>query len=184
MLFIVCGLLTVYTSGSFLSSYSNDASLFVSWENQMDRIMDTDTLYLISNNGEYFSVRKMWLQEVTFTPSEQVTLTDCSRKGSDAAFSYRKEETVENAYVDVPFNYYPYFHAYDSAGNQLETSHGELIRLRVHLPDASEDTISIRFELPGYYRVGDLISLFTAVLLLALWILSSRSRSKKADARK
>lgn len=180
MLFIVCGLLMAYTSGSFFSSFSNDAPIFVSWENQMDHVMDTDTLYLISNNGEYFSVRKMWLQEVTFTPSENVTLTDCSRKGTDAVFTYTKTEAANEAYVDVPYNYYPYFRAYDSAGNPLPTSHGELIRLRVHLPDALSDTITIRFELPGYYRAGDLISLLTAVLFVALWILSRRSRFHKA----
>lgn len=179
MLFIVCGLLMAHTSGSFFSSFSNDAPIFVSWENQMDHALDTDTLYLISNNGEYFSVRKMWLQEVTFTPSENVALTDCSRKGTDAVFTYTKTEAANEVYVDVPYNYYPYFRAYDSAGNPLSTSHGELIRLRVHLPDALSDTITIRFELPGYYRVGDLISLLTAVVFLALWILSRYSRSKK-----
>ena len=181
LLFILCGLLTAYTTGSFLSSYSNDAPAFVSWENQMDHVMDTDTLYLLSDNHEYFSVRKMWLQDVTFTPSEQVTLTDCSRRGTDAAFTYAKGEGVSDAYVDVPYNYYPYLRAYDSAGNRLETSHGELIRLRVHLPDALTDTVTIRFELPGYYRAGDVISLLTGALFLALWILSRRSRPQKAE---
>ena len=178
MLFIVCGLLTVYTSGSFFTSFSNDAPAFVSWENQMDHVMDTDTLYLISNNREYFSVRKMWLQDVTFTPSENVTLTDCSRTGTNAAFTYSKGDASADAYVDTPYNYYPHFQAYDSAGNSLKTSHGELIRLRVHLPDTATDTITIRFELPGYYRAGDLISLLTGVLFLVLWILSRRSQRK------
>ena len=81
----------------------------------------------------------------------------------------------------MPYNYYPYLRAYDSAGNRLETSHGELIRLRVHLPDALTDTVTIRFELPGYYRAGDVISLLTGALFLALWILSRRSRPQKAE---
>lgn len=179
MLFIACGLLTAYTSGSFLNSFSNDAPAFVSWENQMDHVMDTDALYLISNNGEYFSVRKMLLQNVSFTPSEHVTLADCSRKGTEAAFTYTKADNEKEAYVDVPFNYYPHFHAYDSTGEQLETGLGELLRLRVLLPDTASDTITICFELPGYYRAGDLISLLTAVLFLVLWLLQ-RLRSKKA----
>ena len=62
-----------------------------------------------------------------------------------------------------------------------DDSHGELIRLRVHLPEALEDTITVRFELPGYYLIGDLISLLTAMLFLGLWILSCRSRSKNKE---
>ncbi len=181
MLFIICGLLTVYTSGSYLAAYSNDAAIFASWESQMDHVMDTDTMYLISNNGEYFSVRKMHQQQPTFIPSENITLSGCSRKQTNAVFTYKKETASADAYVDVPFNYYPYYRAYDKAGNRLETSHGELIRLRVHLPEALEDTITVRFELPGYYLIGDLISLLTAMLFLGLWILSCRSRSKNKE---
>ena len=55
------------------------------------------------------------------------------------------------------------------------------MRLRIQLPDALEDTITIHFELPGFYRVGDLISLVTLLLLLSAFIFR-RSRSRRQPA--
>lgn len=168
LLLALWAILALLNSGSYLNSFSTQAEHFVNWSNQMDHAMDTDGLYLISDHGEYLSIRQMMAQPVTFTPEESVALTACSRTGTTAAFTYQKPHASAKAYVDVPFNYYPLFHAYDTDGHPLKTSHGQLNRLRVHLPESSEGTVTIRFEIPPFYHLGDLISLLTALLFLFL----------------
>jgi len=171
LLFILCAMVTIYSSGTYFSNYIEQSRAFVTRENQMDRSHDTDFLYLFDNQGDYFSVRRMYLQSASLEPSLGVTLSNCYRKGNNAGFTYTKAAALSNAYVDVSFNNYPYFHAYDSSGNPLETSLNELLRLRVLLPKAESDSITIRFELPFYYRLGDCISLGTAILLLGYFLI-------------
>lgn len=164
MLCLLLGVLLLYTSGKYMSDFANSANTFVDWDNQMDHARDTDMLYLISDNGAYVSVRQMNAQDTAFHGSEGLELFDCYRDGTDAGCSYRN--TIGgDAYIDVPLYYYPYLHVYDQDGNQLAISHGDLLRLRVALPDTSDGSITVRMEMPVFYRVGDCISL-TALLLL------------------
>lgn len=181
LLFILCGVLCVYTSGNYLGAFSREAEIFVDWRNQMDHTSDTDIQYLFNGKKEYFSLRRIMERETAFLASPNITLTDCQRDGTNASFTYHMDSGASDAYVDAPLNYYPYYQAYDSAGNRLETSQGETMRLRIQLPDALEDTITIHFELPGFYRVGDLISLVTLLLLLSAFIFR-RSRSRRQPA--
>ena len=166
LLFLICGIFLVYTSGKYMSDYSNSAENFVDWDTQMEHSQDTDTLYLISDNHAYVSVRRMLVQDTNFQSSGDVELSGCYRDGTDAGFTYHKTEGSSDSYVDVPFNFYPYLHAYDENGNQLTTSHGELLRLRVALPASSDGAVTIRMEMPSFYRVGDLISLLTLLSLM------------------
>lgn len=178
MLFLLCAVTAVYSTGSYFSKFCNQAEAFVSWDSQMDHSQDTDALYLISDNGAYFSVRKMGLQETGFLPSEGVCLTDCAKRGTSASFAYTKE-AGSKAYVDVPFNYYPYYRAMDGEGMPLSTEHGDLLRLRVLLPgEMHSGTVTVNFELPGWYRIGDAISLAALCLLVALATLSYRKSRK------
>ena len=140
--------------------------------------MDTDSLYVMNPDDISFLDEALLEREAVFLPSEGVTVTDTFREGTNAAFTYSKAEGGLDSYVDLPFNNYPCFHAYDENGQELDTDAGELLRLRVMLPEASEGTVTVRFELPGFYRVGDAVSLLTA-LLLVLWLLSRKRLAHK-----
>ncbi len=181
LLFIFCGVLCVYTSGNYFGDFSRAAETFVDWNDQMDHVNDTDALYLVNGKNEKFDFRLLSKRDASFLASPSVTLKDCWREGTDASFSYRMDSGIEDTYVEAPFNYYPYFRAYDSSGSRLETSQGEAMRLRIQLPDTSEDTITIHFELPGFYRAGDLISLVTLLLLISALIFR-RSRNRRQPA--
>lgn len=180
LLCLLLGVLLVYTSGKYMSDFANSANTFVDWDNQMDHARDTDMLYLISDNGAHVSVRLMNAQDTAFHGSEGLELFDCYRDGTDAGCSYRNTAGGE-AYIDVPLYYYPYLHVYDQDGHRLSTSHGDLLRLRVTLPEASEGSITIRMEMPLFYRIGDCISL-ASYLLLAGGALYLRRRKAKAPA--
>lgn len=180
MLFLLYGIWAVYSSGSYLSAFMNQAESFVSWNDQMDHSQDSDFIYLISDNGAYFSVRKILGQSTAFLPSEGITLEDCTRVGSNASFTYTRSGEHTEGYVDVSLNYYPCLHAYDEQGNRLETELGELLRLRVLLPDASSGTVTVRFDTPLFYRIGDVISLISALLLIALMLWQRKKAAPSA----
>lgn len=176
MLFLVCTVLTIYSTGNYFSNYTAQSEPFVTKETQMDHSHDTDFLYLFDNQGEYFSVRRVNAQSIVFDASDGICLSNCYREGTHAGFTYTKTSAVSDCYVDVSFNNYPYFRAYDSFGNQLETSLNELLRLRILLPEAETDTVTVSFEFPAFYRISDYVSLATALLLSAGYFISRRKK--------
>ena len=80
--------------------------------------------------------------------------------------------------MDVPFHYYPYYHAVDQDGNELATDITELLRLRVLLPEGSSGTVHVSFEIPALWRVGDAVSVITLCGLIALGVLSRKKRKE------
>ncbi len=178
LLFLVCGIWCVYSSGAYFSDYANTAPHFVDWNSQMDRSQDCDFLYLISDPESDYSTTEFRRRDTVFLPSQGVLLKECSREGAGAYFLYDKTGDTQEGYVDVSLNYYPCYQAYDAQGNLLKTEQGQLLRLRVLLPEAGEGSVTIRYETPLLYRIGDIISLITALLLLALTALS---RKRKED---
>lgn len=180
LLFFGCALFLTWSAGSYFSSYVNEADTFATAENQLDQIQTTDVLYLISDDGAYFSTRELRSQDITFTASEGVALTNISRDGTCASFTYENSSGASDSYVDVPFNYYPYYRAQDESGQKLSTGVSDtLVRLRVTLPEQTHGTVTIRFTLPILFRVGDAISLLIAIGLLALALLSAYQKKKE-----
>ena len=179
LLFLGCVFFLCWSSASYFGSFSSGAEHLIEWDSQMDQANDTDTLYLVTDNGGYFSTRRLLARDTAFIASEGVTLSDVSRDGTEASFTYEKSEGTDGAYVEVPFNYYPYYHAVDEEENELSTDITELLRLRVALPeDSSSGTVTIRFEIPALWRAGDIVSLHTLLGLVSLAVLSYRKRKE------
>ena len=148
------------------------------WDTQMDHVNDTDNLYLVTDDGAYYSYRRLLAQDVTFNVSEGVTLSQVSKNGTEASITYEKADGTGETYVEAPLNYYPYYHVTDENGNELATDITELLRLRITLPEASSGTVTIHFEIPAIWRAGDIISLLTLAGLTALAVLSCRKRKE------
>ena len=169
LLFLGCVFFLTWTSGRYFGEYSNTAESLVDWNTQMDHVNDTDNLYMVTDDFAYYSYRTIIAQDVAFSASEGVALSGVSRNGTEASFTYEKTGTAAEAYVDVPFNYYPYYHAVDQDGNELATDITELLRLRVLLPEGSSGTVQISFEIPVLWRVGDAVSIITLCGLCLLY---------------
>ena len=178
LVFLGCAFFLTWSAGDYFGNFSNEAESLVSWHTQMDHVNDTDNLYLVTNDGEYYSYRTFLAQDVSFNTSEGVTLSDVSREGTEASFSYQKPEGTDNAYVEVSFNYYPYYRAHDEDGNELSTGITDMLRLRVLLPESSSGTVHVSFEIPGLWRIGDVVSLLTLCALITLAVLSRRKRKE------
>ncbi len=178
LLFLGCVFFLTWTSGRYFGEYSASAQNLVDWNTQMDHVNDTDNLYMVTDDFAYYSYRKILAQDVTFSASEGVALSDVSRSGTEVSFTYDKTGNAAEAYVDVPFNYYPYYHAVDQDGNELATDITELLRLRVLLPEGSSGTVHVSFEIPALWRVGDAVSVITLCGLITLAVLSRRKRKE------
>lgn len=166
LLFFFCAALTLWAAGTYFGNFANEAESLTE-RHQMDYACKTDNIYTIGDLE--VSEEALMEREVCFLPSEGVNLKDCARDGAFASFSYENPGSSE-AYADLPLNYYPCYRAYGSDGSSYETQPGEMARLRVLLPARSKDKVTIRFEIPAIYRVCDIVSLLTLLLLtLGIW---------------
>ena len=127
LLFLGCAFFLVWSSGTYFGNFSNEAEHLMDWDTQMDHVNDTDNLYLVTDDGAYYSYRRLLAQDVTFNVSEGVTLSQVSKNGTEASFTYEKADGTGETYVEAPLNYYPYYHVTDENGNELATDITELL---------------------------------------------------------
>lgn len=76
----------------------------------------------------------------------------------------------KDSYVDVPLLFYKGYCAVNTeTGEKMEVCAGENNVVRVLIPAGFEGWINIYFAPPLYWRISELISGVTIVLILALW---------------
>lgn len=72
----------------------------------------------------------------------------------------------ENAAIEIPRFHYPYYTATDDNGNELELTTGTNNKIKVLVPTAYSGEIHICWKEPIYWRVAELVSLLTVVVMI------------------
>ena len=134
---LVCGgacVLAFLCAGIYINRYSEEAMPKYSKENQYQREQSqVDVLYFI--NVPHSNSYRIWNRSNTFVASEGIVLSECKRaENLTAEFCYKLPETGikgEEAWVDVPFTYYPNYTAYGENGTRLKTGIGDQGTVRV-----------------------------------------------------
>lgn len=154
----------------YLGNYCEDSYLYASRNTMSAEGHHTDSMYLIDSHHTSGSVINS--RKPVFVPSEQTALSACRKTGSSAAFHYKKASAEEDAYVDAPLNYYPCYQAVDENGASLKVSEGAEGRLRIYLPQQQSGEVSISYKIPLMYRMGDCLSLLTALFFWGYFLFS------------
>ncbi len=100
--------------------------------------------------------------------SEPVRLKSAGKNGLSVTFIYEGNPGFKQGYVDVPLLYYPGYHAFQDEGRELEISRSEHNKIRVALED-EEGTVQVFFKEPFLWRMSEVISLLTGVLIVWEW---------------
>lgn len=111
------------------------------------------------------------------TSGEGVIAENMRKNGLDTTV-YVKNTTPELGYVQVPLLCYPHYSAEDINGNELEIVVGDYRKLCFGVPSGYEGDVHVYFHEPLLWRISELISLVTFVLLSVYVI-----RSKKYERR-
>ena len=81
--------------------------------------------------------------------------------------------SVDNAsedtgYVQLPLICYPHYMAKDENGNRPEVVVGDYYKLCFAVPGNYTGTINVRFKEPIYWRIAEMVSLLTLILIVIL----------------
>lgn len=105
---------------------------------------------------------------------EQVSLKASSRTGTTTTLTYTA--LSDGQYIEIPVLYYMGYEAEDESHNPIAITKGYNSRIRLALTgDGKPHTITVSYRIPPIYTIAALISILTAVLFLAFWILNRKN---------
>ncbi|MCI8455428.1 MAG: hypothetical protein HFE84_12575 [Lachnospiraceae bacterium] len=160
-IYAAVGILSVYMSCLFVSSYSDGMNLGRLWPTLYynDRAEMTTSPVI---DGAYLKVGtdlNILKNEILQENMETVTLL--SRKGTRMELYCKGSGTVE-----VPMFNYKGYQVKDEFGREYECTDGNNNMLRFSLPDQFKGIVTIDFVEPWYWRLGEAISLISLIAII------------------
>lgn len=125
--------------------------------------------------GEYLPVGydlDDYVEALTYDPAK-ITITEWTREEKRISVQV-SNLTGEVQQVEVPYLYYKGYTAEDEGGNQLAITSGASGRISVSIPAGYQGGFTVAFHEPWYWRVSEMISLLTLLLILALSVRGTR----------
>lgn len=150
------------TDGSFFSSLieKNDV-IYVA------DIESVDSFYLVG--GEYVPSGVDWkrekMQADQIWSSGGIQISEIEKQGTIFRFSCTVDSATEQ-YVEIPLLYYRGYQATDiKRKSQMSVCAGDNGKIRINLPAGFDGSIQVAFEEPFSWRISELISLITLLLI-------------------
>lgn len=99
------------------------------------------------------------------TSDPKIVADDVYKKGTDVSL-HVVNSLNDIGYVQVPLLCYPHFIAEDGHGKELEIVPGDYRKLCVAIPSGFNDRVRVFFREPWYWRMSELISFVTIMIIL------------------
>lgn len=100
---------------------------------------------------------------VSYTKEGNTIVVNCNSTNQD------------NAFIEVPMYYYPGYVAYNESNQELlKIERGTENRIRVYIPKMRNETVIIRFKEPMLWRLSEIITLISAIVLILLYFKMNR----------
>nr|WP_321152925.1 hypothetical protein [uncultured Acetatifactor sp.] len=144
------------------------------------RIFDNNQVFGYVSGGEYV-IYGTDVTKLSFDfpkTSENVRLLQYEKGDLAADFRCVNESGTETGYVEVPLFLYKGYQADTGAGEKLECVYGENNVIRILIPPNFQDTVSVRFVSPVYWRISEAVSWGSVAGLLAYCLLEGRKRKR------
>ena len=145
-----------------------------------ERIFDNNQLIGYVSGGEYI-IYGTDMSKLSYSiplTSETVQLVQYDKGDLAADFRCSNSSFEETGYVEVPLFLYKGYRAETGAGERLTCVYGNNNVIRVLIPPKFNDTISVRFVSPVYWRISEACS---ALAWLAILIYCARTARGKHD---
>ncbi len=154
--------------------------------NEVKTMMFTNTCQLDSEtvgSGEYvLSGTNIWYREINdnlLAEANTGTVTDIRRNGTGLILECSTSDTPHD--ILAPKYAYKGYRAYDRDGNRLGITNGPNNLISLTLPAGYEGPVYIKYVEPRYWRLAEIISLITLIVLILQYARSSYPGSLSHD---
>lgn len=93
---------------------------------------------------------------------ESDILSEYTKKGTEVSF---RVNTSEKTGIELPLNYYRYYKCFDTNNNHYAVKPGINNCVSIELPENLDSKVYVKFKEPAHWRVAELLSLLSAILL-------------------
>lgn len=108
-----------------------------------------------------------------YNASDGCEVTSHEKNGTNIKFDV--SNAGKDSWVEVPLLYYPGYSAKDNNGEKLEVIDGNNHVLRVKL-NYDTNQVVIKYSGFWYFKISTMMSIITAIFMLAIWIFNRRSK--------
>ncbi|MCI9336159.1 MAG: hypothetical protein HFH93_01225 [Lachnospiraceae bacterium] len=144
------------------------------------RIFDNNQVFGYVSGGEYliYGTDATRLSFDFPKTSENVKLLQYAKGDLAADFQCVNESAQEEGYVEVPLFLYKGYQARTGAGEKLECVYGDNNVIRVLLPPGFQDTVSVCFVSPVYWRLSEAVSWGSVAGVIVCCVYGTRKRRR------
>lgn len=168
-IFMGLGLISIIQSFDYMYSYIYSGESFVCYDGSTIKIEDSELgEYLYQGVSIYDNHNNDFL-------SSGCSIED--KKINHNRYDIKLNVNNENAYIELPLNYYPGYSAYSSEGGKLRIEKGTNGRLKVNIPTIGINNIRVRYKGFISWKIADIISLLSILLLLSTQFNNSKHKT-------
>lgn len=89
-----------------------------------------------------------------------------------------------SGYVDVPIFNYPGYKATDDKGKELSITNGTNCTIRIAVPSGYDGNVTIRYTVPWYWHLSEVISLLSIIGIIALTVMTNKLSAEEQPSSK
>lgn len=131
-------------------------------------------------NGEYIRKDTRTSRFDGLVHSSDVEIIgDYTRDGKYAIIECKTADASTDAWVEFPIMNYKNYAAYGEFGRSLEVTDGDNNVIRVMLPSDYSGIVKVVYEIPEIYRVADICSLITVIVMIVITLLERRKNRRR-----
>lgn len=145
------------------------------------RIFDNNQIFGYVSGGEYviYGTDVTGISYDGPSTSETVSLLQYEKGDLAARFVCVNESGSEAGYVEVPLFLYKGYRAETGTGERLECVYGDNNVIRVLIPPDFQDSVSVRFVSPVYWRISEAVSWGTWLGVIVYCVLRALKERKR-----
>lgn len=155
--------LSLWQGGVFMSRIVHELPPARYWDNNIERPMLDDRIYALK--GTIHPNRHSPKDRNIILSSKSLSATGYKRAGF--YFGVRIQNSGKTlGWMDFPVWNYPGYKAVSGKGEKLDIADGDNRRVRVYLPPGFNDTFTLRWVAPWYWRLAHIVSWVSLAALL------------------
>lgn len=151
--------------------------------NEKVRLFDNNQVFGYVSGGEYliYGTDMTKLSYDTPRASETVQLANYEKGDLSADFWCVNVSDSEDGYVEVPLFLYKGYRIDTGSGERLTCVYGDNNVIRVLIPPNFNDSVSVRFVSPIYWRISEAVSAMAWLALIVYVVRRVRERRSNSD---
>ncbi len=157
---------------SYMSEYIDEGTVYTVYQSGNLSGFDVSNGEYLPMDSEHKADTNICINELTYD-ADSIQVNEWHREDYAVVVSAANISN-EMKQVEVPLLFAKGYHAVTANGKQLTVSPSESFRISVSVPPDFAGSFKVKFQEPWYWRICEIISLLTLIVLIVYWRYNKR----------